>query len=274
MDGIKKTALFLSGLEWKTVDLLLAQLDSETAKAVRREMMSLEKVSAVETNRLAREFLVSAGGGSARRERSGGEYIDQESLTYSPPWRQPRPMPQSRPSMNTRTTLPFDFLRKWAPEAVAQELAREYPQTAVIVLKNMEASFARTVLERMPEAQREQVLRRMISYEPVDSLVLEEIEISLRERFREGEPMKPEMEDFDSLLDLNDDELSRLFHVIDPTTATLALVGANPVLIRRIVARFTPMREHRMKQEIEQLGRFDQEDIRNARKRVLSAVHY
>ncbi|MDR2641908.1 MAG: hypothetical protein LBC74_03865 [Planctomycetaceae bacterium] len=61
MNGIKKTAKLLSGLDWQTISQLLNRLDSETAGVLRREIMSVGKISLEESEQLANEFLKAAG---------------------------------------------------------------------------------------------------------------------------------------------------------------------------------------------------------------------
>ncbi|MDR2345612.1 MAG: hypothetical protein LBE18_06065 [Planctomycetaceae bacterium] len=61
MNGIKKSAKFLSSLDWNTTSRLLDCLDSETAGMLRQEIMSIGNVSLEESDQLANEFLKSAG---------------------------------------------------------------------------------------------------------------------------------------------------------------------------------------------------------------------
>ncbi|MDR2762332.1 MAG: hypothetical protein LBB88_07005 [Planctomycetaceae bacterium] len=61
MNGIKKSAKFLSGLDWNTTAQLLDRLDSDTAKILRREIMSVRNISLEESDQLANEFLKAAG---------------------------------------------------------------------------------------------------------------------------------------------------------------------------------------------------------------------
>ncbi|MDR1291074.1 MAG: hypothetical protein LBK06_07735 [Planctomycetaceae bacterium] len=62
MNGIKKSAKFLSGLDRNTMTQLLGCLDSDTAKLLRREIISVGNVSLEESDKLANEFFKAAGG--------------------------------------------------------------------------------------------------------------------------------------------------------------------------------------------------------------------
>jgi len=253
MNGIKKTALFLSGLEWKTVDLLLGQLDPETARMLRREMMSLGDVSEKESKRLADEFL-----------RKAGRQPAVKPATYTAPVAKPVRFPAE--SFEPRFSNPFDFLRNENAEAVAGELESEHPQTAAAVLAHLPRSRSADVLRLLPIPLRQDVADRLARYEPMDTQILSDIAAALRQRF------KPAHFSFDDLERLGNSELSTLFHSVDPRTAVLALVGAKPSLIERITKRFSPTEEHRMRQELKHLGPFDEQDINRARQTIMEQV--
>ncbi|MDR1269094.1 MAG: hypothetical protein LBK82_06190 [Planctomycetaceae bacterium] len=203
MNGIRKTALLLSGLEWQTVDMLLGRLDSESAKAVRREMMSLKQVSVQETDRLAHEFLHKAG----RKQRKPSAIIEHqltENGTYTPPRHSGEPVcfgseafvPPNIASnipfniSNTPFNIssgissnrPFEFLRYAETEDIAQEITEEHPQTIAVVLAHLPASRAGIILGCLPEVLQQEVTKRLAGFEETDKQILHEIELSLRER--------------------------------------------------------------------------------------------
>ncbi|MDR1140354.1 MAG: hypothetical protein LBL62_01590 [Planctomycetaceae bacterium] len=196
MNGIKKTALLLSGLEWQTVDMLLGRLDSESAKAVRREMMSLKQVSIQETDRLAHEFLHKAG----RKHRKPSAIIEHqltENGTYTPPQRSGEPVCFGSeafvpPNISSNTPFnvssdissnrPFEFLRYAETEDIVQEITEEHPQTIAVVLAHLPASRAGIILGCLPEALQQEVTKRLAGFEETDKQILHEIELSLRER--------------------------------------------------------------------------------------------
>ncbi|MDR1053859.1 MAG: hypothetical protein LBL39_06750 [Planctomycetaceae bacterium] len=74
MNGIKKSAKLLSGLDRNTITQLLGCLDSDTAKLLRREIISVGNVSLEESDQLANEFLNAANGkprnGNSRKSRN------------------------------------------------------------------------------------------------------------------------------------------------------------------------------------------------------------
>jgi flagellar motor switch protein FliG len=70
------------------------------------------------------------------------------------------------------------------PEALAMVLSHEQPQTVALMLSALDASRASAVLERMPDHQRADILRRMASIDAVAPEVLHEIAAALAGELR------------------------------------------------------------------------------------------
>ena len=268
MDGIKKTALLLSGLEPSAVDLLLRRLDPDEARAVRREIMSLGSVSETESSRVAVEFLEASG--VRRKPAVVTELRPTRPATgfYGPPApkAQQKPMRFPAEAFEPRNRKPFDFLADFDAEMIAYEIASEHPQTISVVLAHIPKIRIAEVLRMLPIALRKEVSLRLAEYEPVDEHVVTEITAALRERFEHFRC------DFSVLEDLSNADLSRLFHSVDIETAVLALVGAKASLIERIVQRFTPTEEHEFRRQIKRLGDIDERDVRRARQMILQVL--
>ena len=268
MDGLRKTALFLSGLEPNAVDRLLGRLDPEDAKAVRREIMSLGNVSEAESSRVAVEFLEASGG----RQKST---VVAEICPEKPSsgfYGRPLPKAQQKSmrfpveAFEPRTRRPFDFLSDIEPETVGHEISSEHPQAICVVLANIPQRKAAEILQLLPSPLQNEVARRMAEYDPVDELIVTEIAAALRERFENFR------NDFSVLERLDNADLSRLFHAVDIETAVLALVGAKASLIERIVQRFTPTEEHEFRRQLKRLGTIDERDVRQARQTILQTL--
>ncbi|MDR0703664.1 MAG: hypothetical protein LBF88_01610 [Planctomycetaceae bacterium] len=196
MNGIRKTALLLSGLEWQTVDQLLGRLDSESAKAVRREMMSLESVSVKETDRLAKEFLHKAGRKYHKPSTMPTTMIEHQfagNTTYAPTYRSGEtvcygaeafvlPNCSSNAPTNQPSNRPFDFLRYAETEDIVREIANEHPQTVAVVLAHLPASRAGKILGSLPPTLQNDVTKRLAEFQETDQQILQEIEWALRER--------------------------------------------------------------------------------------------
>jgi flagellar motor switch protein FliG len=70
------------------------------------------------------------------------------------------------------------------PESLAMVLAHEQPQTVALILSSLDAARASAVLERMPDWQRADVLRRMATIDAVAPEVLHEIAAALSTELR------------------------------------------------------------------------------------------
>jgi flagellar motor switch protein FliG len=257
MDGIKKTALLLSGLELNTVDLLLGRLDPDDARAVRREMMSLRSVPETESRRVADEFLEASG---VRPKPTSGYYGPPMPKTQQKPMRFPAE------AFEPRLRRPFDFLANIDAETIAHEISLEHPQTIAVVLANIPKRRAADILKLLPITLQKNVSRRLAEYEPADEYVVTEIASVLRDRLEDFRC------DLSGLEQLNNAELSRLFHSVDIETAVLALVGAKASLIERVVKRFTPTQEHEFRRHLKRLGTIDENDVLSARQTLLAGV--
>lgn len=320
MDGIKKAALFLSGLECSTVDTLLNRLDADLAKAIRREMMALEKIPLHESNRIAEEFVntvvgtqtASRRGWDVEHHLTSPKMAAKEYGTYSSPKPQTSPrfstaqygMAQpvaNSPLQSHRRATPFDFLGLESPESIADELGNEHPQTIALVLAQLSPAQAGEILGYLPTAMQFDVAERLTDYEGTDELVSTEIAAMLRVRFekrktkaqkasaikvilKSADPttqrrilskLEPESEirTFEQLEELTNQQLSQLFHSIAPETTMLALIGAKPSFIERVVERFAPTKEYELRHCLTQLGPIGPADIAAARAAVLKRAN-
>ncbi|MDR0335696.1 MAG: hypothetical protein LBI18_01250 [Planctomycetaceae bacterium] len=313
MTGLRKAALLLSGLEWQTVDLLLGRLDSESAKAVRREMMSLGTVSVKETDRLANEFLRKAGRKHRQPSTKSPNTIEHqlpEKTTYNPSSYSGEPVcygaeafTLSHCSTDCPTTTtqsfnrPFDFLRYSETDDIVGVISEEHPQTVAVVLAHLPASRAGTVLGRLPVELRNDVTQRLTQFQETDKQILQEIELTLRERLercRSSETRRTksnavlrkivetsqaqetnqaftttefseQFNTFDDLEHLNDMEILTLFRSVDTIILLTALIGAKPSLIERITKHLSPTEEYQMRQQLKHLGTINENDVIHAR---------
>ena len=105
-----------------------------------------------------------------------------------------------------------------------------------------------------------------------DEQFIEEIESALKMRYRNSQRSARRLtmlESFDDIGTLGDSELATLFHSVDLTTAMLALIGAEPALVTRILRHFSPTEEHEMRKRLKRLHSIDEEDIEQARRGIL-----
>ena len=270
MNGIKKAALFLSGLDYTEVDQLLSRLDVESARLVRREIMSLRHrtISVEESQRLDEEFLHSAGWTPTQQIREY-QFSTAKPATYAPP---------KRPTVkySTEAFIPpvrsFDFMQNWSASDIITAIIDEHPQTITVVLAHLPQSKMKSVLHTLPTDLQKEIKQRLDTYEMPEEQVVQEIESALRVRYRNQQRTGKHsavLESFDEVETLSDSELSTLFRSVDLTTAMLSLIGADSTLITRITQHFSPTEEHQMRKRLKQLGSIDEEDIEQARHDIL-----
>ena len=275
MNGIKKAALFLSGLDYTEADQLLSRLDGESARLIRREIMSLQhhNFSVEETQRLDEEFLYSAGWQPARSVQEH-QFVTTKSMTYSPP---KRPTVQQSPvKYGAEAFVPhvhsFDFMRDWSVSDVVSAIIDEHPQTIVVVLAHLPQRKMKSVLSALPTEQQREIKRRLDVYETPDEQFIDEIESALKMRYRsQRRPARCSvvLESFDDIETLSDSALAALFRSVDLTKTMLALIGADHALIARITRHFSPTEDHEMRKRLKRLNSIDEEDIAKARRDIL-----
>jgi len=272
MNGIKKAALFLSGLDYTEVDQLLSRLDGEAANLVRREMRRHHNVSVEETQRLDEEFLHSAGWKPAGATREY-QFATPKPATYAPP---KRPTVKYGVEAFVPSVRSFDFMQNWSINDVVSAIIDELPQTIAVVLAHLPQSTMKSVLSALPTELQRDLQRRLVGYEMPDEQIVQEIESALKMRYRHQRRTtrrSATLESFEEIETLSDSELATLFHSVDLTTAMLALIGAEPTLITRIMRHFSPTEEHEMRKRLKTLSGIDEEDIDLARQSILHQYH-
>ena len=273
MNGIKRAALFLSGLDGSETDQLLSRIDGESARLIRRAMLSLghRSISVEESQQLDEEFLCSAGWQPAHTMR---EHQFATPITYAPPRR--HAVQHNTVKYGAEAFVPpvrpFSFMRGWSVSDIVSSIIGELPQTIAVVLVHLPQTTMKAVLSALPTEQQREIMRRLNAYEMPNEQFIEEIESALKMRYRNQHRAVRHstiLESFDDIETLSDSALSTLFHSIDLTTAMLALIEAPPALIARIVRHFSPTEEHEMRARFMRLHSVDAEDIEQARRDIL-----
>jgi len=274
MNGIKKAALFLSSLDYTEADQLLSRLDIESAKLIRREIMSLRhhNISVEETYRLDEEFLHTAGWQPVRQRREH-QFAVPKPTAYTP--QRPAVKPYTAEAF-VPPVQPFGFMRNWSVGDVVNALIDEHPQTIAVVLAHLPQSQMNSVFPAFPPELQREVKRRLDDYAVSDSgpdeQAVQEIESALQIRYRRQH--RPALRSaalaaFEDIETLSDSQLATLFRSVDLMTAMLALIGSDAALIARITKHFSPTEEHEMRKRLKTLNSIDETEIEHARQYIL-----
>lgn len=187
------------------------------------------------------------------------------------------------------------------PAEVASLLKDEHPQLIAAVLAQLDRAHAAATLEWLPEAQREEVVRRLAGWQGAPIEALREMEAWLARQLQETEPgepdsslaadlltrispaareeiesglaqrspqlleqMKAQQLDLDDLSRLAADSRMRFFKMVPARTLLLALKGADPDIVEALLVRMPNTAARRLKDDLESLGAARVADIESA----------
>ena len=177
--NIRKAALLVRSLDADSAALLLAQLSSQEARAVRQAVRELGEIDPEEQAQLAREL---------RRQEAAapsGEHgvelqLETGSETYEAPSRIAAPPRQTTlPTPNVTDESPFAWLEHGDLPTLANVLEREHLSTVAVVLSHLPAQRAAELLAALPSGRRAAALQRLADLGESDRASLEVIEKSL-----------------------------------------------------------------------------------------------
>ncbi len=187
------------------------------------------------------------------------------------------------------------------PAEVAALLKDEHPQLAAAVLAQLDRPHAAATLEWLPEAQREEAVRRLSEWQGAPLEAMREMEewlvrqLQHSEEYQEGtglaadllarispaaraeiesglaqnspqllEQLKAQQLGLNDLARLSGESRTRFFKAVPGHTLLLALKGADPGLIEELLARMPDTAARRLKDDLEALGAAKVADIESA----------
>ena len=187
-------------------------MPEQTADEVRREVLELGELDAIEQKQVIDEFF-RIGPMMPEQEPPGLELddamlnrlaqpIDEYVPTVSTPPEQLAERPFEFPVLDRPVQSafdkppagedsfdrkpPFHFLHDAEPEALVPLLEREHPQAIALVLAHLPAETAGHVLARLPANMQTDVIRRLVDLEETDPHVVRDVEraveLSLKRR--------------------------------------------------------------------------------------------
>ena len=292
-DGIRKTAILVTGLDRATADAVLEQFTPEQARRVRQAMVDLGEIDPREQRRVVDEFF---------RTRPG---VPEKG----PPEIELDGRPARREEPPTESQRPFRFLHETETEKLARALDGERPQTIALVLAHLPEKRAGGVLSRLPGSVQVNVIRRLVDLVETDPEILRDVERALESRLspqvhmqrRRGaglgavtgilEASEPQVGmqildnlaeydrplaerlslqkvEFDDLMRLDDDALVTVFDAAGPELAMTALIGASSALTERVLGQLPDAEAAVVRRRLDHPGPIRLGDMEDARGRI------
>lgn len=167
--AIRKAAILIQALDPSSADVMLAQLDSATARRVREAARKLPAIDTAEQQAVLEEFFTRGEDAPPRAltpaDRIAATAADEVILE------QRVPTPAAR--------RPFQFLEKVEITRLAARLRFEHPQTIAIVAAHAPRAVAAELVWRLPESLRNDVIVRVMDWQGTDPQLLAEVEKAL-----------------------------------------------------------------------------------------------
>ena len=307
LSGDEKAALLLLALGPDHGRPILEELDEMEVKILSRTMVRLGPVSQEMLDSLFAEFVTSV---SANGSVSGNSDTTQRLLlSFLPPDRVDAIMEEIRGPAGRNM---WEKLSNVQEDILATYLKNEYPQTIAVVLSKIDTEHASKVLAALPEDLAMDVVKRMLSLDPVQKEILEKIEATLRTEFmstlshtkrrdsheqmaeifnsfdrqtearfitaleendREGaERIKSLMFTFEDLSRLDMTAIQALLAKMDKKDLGLALKGANDQVKEFFFSNMSARAGKILKDDMEAMGPVRLKDVDEAQARMVSTA--
>jgi flagellar motor switch protein FliG len=177
--GLSKAAKFLLLLGTEEASKVISHLKSDEVEAVSREILKVKNIDAPEANGILAEFgwLVKTKGWSVE----GGPETAERMLTTAFGAEKARALMRKASPESSR---PFRFLKDYEAKELHLILKDESAQVLSVILPYLDPKKASGVIERLPEEERVEIVKRVARLEKVNPEVLRSVEAGIRERIR------------------------------------------------------------------------------------------
>jgi len=178
LQGPDKVAALLLAVGKETAGRLLARFEPEELKRISRAAADLGPVTAPELERIVEEFTGEFSHGTSLY---GTAREVERLLTGLLPGDQVAEI-MSDVLGNTNRSI-WERISGVAEGILAAYLQKEHPQTAALILSKVKPSSAAKVMGLLPQALRNDLMRRMLSFKPVVEETMRIVEKTLHEDF-------------------------------------------------------------------------------------------
>jgi flagellar motor switch protein FliG len=305
LSGDEKAAVLLLSLGPDFGKPILEELDEMEIKVLSRTMVRMGPITQEMLDSLFAEFVtnISANGTVAGNSDSTQRLL----LSFLPADRVDAIMEEIRGPAGRNI---WEKLSNVQEDVLASYLKNEYPQTIAVVLSKLATEHASKVLAELPEELAMDVVKRMLSLDPVQKEILEKIESTLRTEFmstlshskrrdsheqmaeifnafdrqtearfitsleasdREGaERIKSLMFTFEDLARLDASAIQALLAKVDKKELGLALKGANDAVKDFFFANMSSRSGKLLKDDMEAMGPVRLKDVDESQSRLVS----
>jgi flagellar motor switch protein FliG len=178
--GARRAAVLMVSLDQETAARLMSQLEKPEQERIATEIVRLETAppDRAEREKVLRDFFNFHV--SHQAVETGGFRTAQSLLE-----KVHEPQEAKRILANVQAAVgktPFEFLRKADPDSVVSFIADEHPQMIALILTHLEPYRAGRIVEGLPLAKQQEVVRRLATMEPTSPAVVEQVEKALQGR--------------------------------------------------------------------------------------------
>ena len=307
LSGEEKAAVLLLSLGPDFGRPILEELDEMEIKLLSRTMVRMGPITQEMLDNLFAEFVTNV---SANGTVSGNSDTTQRLLlSFLPPDRVDAIMEEIRGPAGRNM---WEKLSNVQEDILASYLKNEYPQTIAVVLSKIATDHASRVLGILPEELAMDVIKRMLSLDPVQKEILEKIETTLRTEFmstlshskrrdsheqmaeifnsferqtearfmtaleeadREGaERIKALMFTFEDLGRLDSAALQSMLSKVDKKELALALKGANDTIKELFFTNMSARSGKLLRDDMDAMGPVRLKDVDEAQGRLVSTA--
>lgn len=285
MNQLRRAAVVVASLDQATADALLEQLAPDQADLVRRLVVALDEVDVEE------------------QQAAIGQFLGIEAKQDAPPRKLPTPAREGPPFQflhEARIEQLLPFLDGERPQTVAVVVSHLPPERAAKLLFALEPALQADVMRRLVDLEEadpailrevEQGLEDRIArhvrterrraaglsalmniLEAADSRLQGQLQANLARHAPQLARLLPShslIHSFDDLCQLSDAALESLLDQADPQATILALAGARPSVVERLLSQLPPHEAESLRLAWQQLGPTPLSDIEAAQQELV-----
>ena len=299
-NGLRKAAILVASLDGETADLLLQRLEPGQVELVRQMAADLGPIDPGLRRRIVDEFF-RMGAGSGNRQGAGTR---SKGNPAAKPMNTAEQSADARPfgfMAEAESEKLATLLASERPQTIALVVSHLPPDLAGSVLVHFPPALQTEVVHRLvdleetaPEIMAEveealsfrfseqiQMQRRRVAGLPAVAGILSASDSKVGAEILENlathnspvaRKLRPAELSFDNLALLDDLSLAMVLRASDPEVAILALVGASPKLIERILSKLPEAEATIVRHRLDHLGPTRLSDVEEARRRIVEVA--